>query len=129
MQGVLIADDDRESRKMLADLFIEAGYDVVVTNSAATVLHGILKKTAQVVLLGNEFDEVAATDLIPVLKKCNRELTIILVSADVSLPLNRKLREEGIFYHALPPADSEDRDELIQAVECAFETLRSQQAH
>jgi DNA-binding NtrC family response regulator len=129
MQGVLIADDNRDSRKVLADLFIEAGYDVVVTNSAATVLHGILKKTAQVVLLGNEFDEVAATDLIPVLKKCNRELTIILVSGDTSLPLIRKLREEGIFYHALPPDGPADKEELKQAVECAFETLRSQQTH
>lgn len=126
MQGVLIADDNLDSRKMMADLFIDAGYDVTVTNSAATVLHGILKKTAQVVLLGNEFDEVAATDLIPLLKKCNRELTIIFVSSDASLPLIRKLRNEGIFYHALPPLEQTGKQELKQAVECAFETIRSQ---
>lgn len=126
MQGVLIADDNLDSRKLMADLFIEAGYDVTVTNSAATVLHGILKKTAQVVLIGNEFDEVAATDLIPLLKKCNRELTIIFVSSNASLSLIRKLRNEGIFYHALPPLEPTDQQELKQAVECAFETIRSQ---
>lgn len=126
MQGVLIADDNLDSRKAMADLFIGAGYDVTVTNSAATVLHGILKKSAQVVLIGNEFDEVAATDLIPLLKKCNRELTIIFVSSDASLSLIRKLRNEGIFYHALPPLGPTDQAELKQAVECAFETLRSQ---
>lgn len=122
MQGVLIADDNLDSRKAMADLFIEAGYDVTVTNSAATVLHGILKKTAQVVLIGNELDEVAATDLIPLLKKCNRELTIIFVSSDASLSLIRKLRNEGIFYHALPPVEATDQAELKQAVECAFRT-------
>jgi DNA-binding NtrC family response regulator len=126
MQGVLIADDNLDSRKLMADLFIEAGYDVTVTNSAATVLHGILKKTAQVVLIGNEFDEVAATDLIPLLKKCNRELTIIFVSSNASLSLIRKLRNEGIFYHSLQPFEATDQQELKQAVECAFETIRSQ---
>lgn len=124
MQGLLIADEDLDSRKFMADLFIEAGYNVMVTNSAANVLYGILKKTAQVVLLSSEFDELTATDLIPLLKKCNRNLTIILVSNEMSLPLIRKLRKEGIFYHALKPVKPEDREEIRQAVKCAFETMR-----
>ena len=124
MQGLLIADEDLDSRKFMADLFIEAGYNVMVTNSAANVLYGILKKTAQVVLLSSEFDELTATDLIPLLKKCNRKLTIILVSNEISLPLIRKLRKEGIFYHALKPVKPEDREEIRQAVKCAFETMR-----
>ena len=125
MLGLLIADQDLDCRKQMADFFIEAGYNVIVTNSAANALHGILKKTAQVVLLGAKFDELAATDFIPLLKQCNRKLTIILVAEDPSLPMIRKLRSEGIFYHAIKPANPEDRDELIQAVQCAFENLRS----
>ncbi len=124
MLGRLIADKDMESRKQMADLFIEAGYNVIVTNSVANALDGILKKTAQVVLLSSEFDELAAADLIPLLKQCNRDLTIILVAADTSLPLIRKLRSEGIFYHALKPVNGEDREEIRQAVKCAFENLR-----
>lgn len=109
----------------MADIFIEAGYNVTVTSSAANVLQGILKKTAQVILISSEFDEITATDLIPLLKKCNRDLTIILVSDDVSLPLIRKLRKEGIFYHALKPVKPEDRDEIRQAVQCAFKSQRT----
>ncbi len=124
MQGLLIADKDVDSRKQMADIFIEAGYNVTVTNSVATALNGILKKTAQVVLISSEFDELTATDLIPLLKKCNRDLTIILVSNEMSLPLIRKLRKEGIFYHALKPVKPEDREEIRQAVECAFENHR-----
>lgn len=124
MQGLLIADEDLDNRKQMADLFIDAGYNVTVTNSAANVLYGILKKTAQVVLLSSEFDELTATDLIPLLKKCNRKLTIILISNDLSLTLIRKLRKEGIFYHALKPVKPEDREEIRQAVKCAFETMR-----
>lgn len=105
-------------------MFIEVGYNVIVTNSVASALAGILKKTAQVVLLGTKFDEFTAAELIPLLKQCNRKLNIILIAAAPSLPLIRKLRNEGIFYHALKPVDADDRAELKQAVECAFESIR-----
>lgn len=124
MMGILIAEQDLDSRRQMAEMFIEAGYNVIVTTSAADALHGILKKTAQVVLLGSEFDELNAADLIPLLKQCNRNLTIIFVSADTSVQVMRRLRSEGIFYHALKPMNPEDREEIYQAVKCAFENLR-----
>ncbi len=123
MLGLLIADENVDSRKQMADLFIEAGYNVIVTNSAANALYGILKKTAQVVILSSRFDEITATELIPILKKCNRKVTIILVSDTLSLSLIRKVRKEGIFYHALKPVQPEDREEIRQVVQCAFNTL------
>ena len=126
MLGILIADQDVECRKQMADLFIEAGYNVIVTNSAADALDGILKKSVQVVLLGSEFDKLKAAEIVPILKQCNRDLTIILVSAETSLPLLRKMRSEGIFYHALKPVNGEDKEEIRQAVKCAFENLQKQ---
>ncbi len=123
MMGVLIADKDLDVRKQMAELFISAGYNVIVTNSAANALEGILKKTAQVVLLGGEFDDWTAGELVPLLKKCNPDLTIILVAEEASLGLLRKLRKEGIFYHALKPSNPEDREEIRQAVQCAFENM------
>lgn len=121
MNGILIADENRESRKVMADLCIEAGYNVTVTTTAAGVLNGILKKTAKVILLGSSFDELAAVELVPLLKKCCRNLTIILVSNEASLPVIRRLRSEGIFYHLLKPVLPEDREELKQVVACAFQ--------
>lgn len=120
MKALLVAEQDIDSRKQIADLLSAAGYRVIVTTSAATAVDDILKKTAQVVILGSEFDDLAAADLVPLLKQCNRNLTIILVAAEASLPVIRKLRRLGIFYHALKPANSEDREELCQAVKCAF---------
>ena len=117
MLGLLIADQDVECRKQMAEMFIEAGYNVIVTNSAADALDGILKKSVQVVLLGSEFDKLKAAEMIPLSKQCNRDLTIILISADTSLPLLRKLRKEGIFYHALKPVSGEDKEEIRKAVE------------
>ncbi len=42
MMGILIAEQDLDSRRQMAEMFIEAGYNVIVTTSAADALHGIL---------------------------------------------------------------------------------------
>jgi DNA-binding NtrC family response regulator len=119
----MIAEQDRGCRTMMADLLRNQGYRVTVTDSAADTLTGILRTGAQVVLLGSEFDDLAAADLIPLLKQCNRDLTIILVSDEVPLPMIRKVRAEGIFYHALKPIRPEDAEEIRHAVQCAFDNI------
>jgi DNA-binding NtrC family response regulator len=123
-QGLLIADEDLTTRKQMAELFSAAGYQVSAPSSVAEALVGILKKTAKVVLLSTRFDALLATELIPLLKKCNRDLTIILVASELPLALLRKARHEGIFYHALKPVQPGDEEELREAVRCAFDKAK-----
>ena len=123
MLGLIVADKDVKARKQMADILIEAGYDVMVTDSAVKAIHGVLNKTAQVLLLGRELDEFTSAELVPLLKKCNRNLMIILVADDAPLPLMRKLRSEGIFFHALRPSEPKDKEEIRQVVKCAIESL------
>ncbi len=126
-ENLLILDEDRECRKQMAQMFTRAGYHVKTTGSVTNAMYDILKKTVQVVLLGGSFDDLSAVDLVPVLKMCNNRLRIILVAAESSLPLIRRLRKEGIFYHALKPRTSEDRAEIRQAVACAFRNMDQMQ--
>lgn len=128
-QGLLIAAEDTATRKQMAELFIEAGYQVTVPTSVAGALYGILKKTVKVVLLSLRFDELLATELIPLLKQCNRDLTIILVAGELPLALLRKARHEGIFYHALTPEQPGDAEELREAVRCAFDKVKQNEPH
>ena len=123
MPGLLIADKDAVTRKQMANLLIGAGYDVMVTDSAAKTICGVLNKTAQVVLLGTALDEFTSAELVPLLKKCNRDLIIILVADDTPLPLMRKVRQEGIFYHALRPVEPQDDEEIRQVVKCAMKSM------
>lgn len=121
MQLLLIADKDMDARRQMADIFGHEEYQVIEAESVDVVLHEVLKRDVQVVLLGSEFDGLSARELIPLLKKCKRDLTIILVSNDESLPLIRRFRREGIFYHSLKPISEDDKEELRQVVHCAFE--------
>jgi len=123
MDVLLVADGDQQNRDRIAGLFDETEYQVVARDSVDAVMRDVLRKDAKVVILGSVFDSVPAGDLIPILKSCNPNLTIILITREVPLPLMRKLRREGIFYHALMPVEAEDQDELVQAVQCAFKKV------
>lgn len=120
MRQLLIADKDTRARQQMLDIFDKANYEVAAADSLADVLHDIIRGGAQVLVLGSELEEIPTVDLIPLLKRCNRALTIILVSDEASLPLIRRFRREGIFYHALKPVSADDQEELRQAVRCAF---------
>lgn len=120
-QGILVADKDTAFLKEVSDYFADAGYAVETTDSAVHVICNILKKQTPVVLLGSDFDKkVDLFELVKLLKKCNRHLAVILVSDEASLPIVRRIRQEGIFYHALRPVTPEDKDEIKQAVKCAL---------
>jgi len=125
MQTVLIADENLENRSIMAELCAEAGYSVTIGTSIAGVLHSILKKTARVIVIGNSFDELPAPELIPLFRRCYKNLAIIVVSNEVSPRVTRKLRKEGIFYHLLKSMLPEDREELKQVVACAMQQKQS----
>lgn len=117
---MVIADRDLRNREEIAHLFGGTDYEVATADTVLEVLRDVLEKDAKVILLGSDFDDRSARDLLPLLKKCNRKLTIILVSNEESLPLLRRFRREGIFYHALKPETEQDRQELLRVVQCAF---------
>lgn len=123
MLRLLVADKNVNARKQIASILIEAGYDVMVTDSAVKAMNDVLHNNARVLLLGMELEGFNSAELLPLLKQCNRHLAIILVADETPLPLMRKVRKEGIFYHALRPKVSEDNEEIRQAVKCAIHSL------
>lgn len=127
MNGLLIANKDQAAREQMADVFQHEGYLVETADSVLNSLEGILDKSIQVVVLGGIFDEQQIVKFVPLLKKCNRNLSIILVSDEMPLELLRRIRKEGIFYHALRPAANESWDEIRQVVGCAFENYHAHQ--
>ncbi len=117
---ILIADKDSKERKQLAKFFENSHFEVETTASAAYAIAKIVQKHEPIVILGDSFEEkIASVDVIALMRKCNKNLRIILISDDSSLETLRRVREDGIFYHALKPHNQEDNEELRSAVECA----------
>lgn len=119
---ILIADRDMKARKEMASFFENSHFEVETTASAAYAIAKIVQKQEPIVILGDSFEEkIASVDVIALMRKCNKNLRIILVSDDSSLETLKRIREDGIFYHALRPHSQEDNEELRSVVECAAE--------
>ena len=119
---ILIADRNDEARKQMATFFENSHFEVETTASAAYAIAKIVQKHEPIVILGDSFEEkIASVDVIALMRKCNKDLRIILVSDDSSLETLRRVREDGIFYHALRPHNQQDNEELRSAVECAVD--------
>jgi DNA-binding NtrC family response regulator len=123
MLRLLVADKDMNARKQIASILIEAGHDVMVTDSAMKAMQNVINNNVQILLLGSELEEMNSAELLPMLKHCNRKLAIILVADETPLALMRKVRKLGIFYHALRPFESEGREEIRQVVKYAIHNL------
>ena len=125
VRKILIADKDSTARKELADFFENSHFEVETTASAAYAIAKIVQKHEPIVILGDSFEEkIASVDVIALMRKCNKDLRIILVSDDSSLETLRRIREDGIFFHALRPHNQADNEELRSAVECAVESFQ-----
>lgn len=118
---ILIANRNVKARKELAEFFKNSNYEVETTGSAALAIAQIVRKQQPIVILGDAFEEkISLVDVIALMRKCNKNLRIILVSDDSSLETLRRIREEGIFYHALTPHNQENNEELRSVVEYAI---------
>ena len=119
-RSILLAYPDEPSTRSLSTFLHELGYRVETTGKVSEILRRIRKETFQVILLNDDIEGVKACELIPLLKT-NRKVQVIVISSEESLGFAKRLREAGIFYHAMKPIDLE---EIGSAVESAFEKIK-----
>ena len=114
---ILIAYQDDLWTRSLSTFFHSIGYKVEMAKAVSEMIRKIRNGNIQVVLLDDVIEGVKAYDVVPLLKKINSKIQVIMISSEGSLNWVRRLRGAGIFYQAMKPVDLE---EIRSAVECAF---------
>jgi DNA-binding NtrC family response regulator len=117
---VLIAYQDDLWARSLSTFFHGIGYRVETARMVSDMIRRVRKGSIQVVLLDDEIEGVKACDLVPLFKKIDDRIQVIVISSEAALGLVKRLRGAGIFYQAMKPVDLE---EIKSAVECAFEKI------
>jgi DNA-binding NtrC family response regulator len=109
---ILIAYQDDVCAKSLSTFFQGIGYRVETAKMVSEMIRKVRKGSIHVALLEDEMEGVKACDLVPLFKKIDDKIQVIVISSD--------LRGAGIFYQAMKPVDLE---EIKSAVECAFDKI------
>ncbi|OGP86713.1 MAG: hypothetical protein A2156_04415 [Deltaproteobacteria bacterium RBG_16_48_10] len=123
-KGVLIAYQDDSWVKLLSNLLKNMGHRVETTKVVSEIIRKVRGRDIHVVLLDDKMEEIKACDLVPLFKKVNPRVQIIVISSEESIGLVKRLRDAGIFYQAMKPIDLE---EIRTAVTCAFEKIEREQ--
>lgn len=102
---ILVADVDEKSRNSLAQFLLTENLIVDTTSVASEVIQKIQNAKIDVLVMDVELRGMKGYEIIPILKRMDPELNIIVTSRDVSLDVARKIREEGVFFYAVKPLD------------------------
>ena len=121
---VVIAYQDDSWVKDLLNSLNGGGYRVETIKTVSEVIRKVRGRDACIVLLDDRMEEVKACDLVPLFKKINPRVQIIVISVEEPIGWVKRLRDGGIFYQAMKPVDLE---EIRSAVACAFDKIEREQ--
>lgn len=106
-------------------MFSLQGYHVVPSGSVVEILREVSGRKPRVLLLSGKLNDLASVELIPLLRKCNQSLKIILVDKEVPEAVRDSIgRDGGVYFHR-PSADPLERANLLQLVRAAMESAKS----
>lgn len=120
-RSVLIANGDQATRESLSRILIREGYKVETASLASEVIQKIQNANIGVLVIDVDLSGMESHGIIPIIKKIDPAIPIVVMSNNSSLELARRVRKEGIFYYALKPLDQE---EIKLAVRDAFRMRR-----
>jgi len=118
---VLIADADDRARDSLAKFLSGKDLAVDTASTGSEVIQKVQNTQVRVLIMDVDLKGMKGYEIIPILKKIDPFLRIIVTSTDSSIGLARRVRAEGVFFYALKPLDFE---EIKMAVNDALKTVR-----
>src|ERR1700735_2003679 len=105
---ILVADDDRAIRTVLAQALGRLGHDVRTTSNAATLWRWVSDGEGDLVITDVVMPDENGLDLVPRIKKLRPELRIVVMSAQSTLMTAVKATQRGAFEYLPKPFDLQE---------------------
>jgi len=115
MSSILIADDDEYIGKLLGKMLRKEGYEVETVESGDEAIKEVSRKRFDTLLLDIYMEGINGIDAIPLIRKIDSKIPIIIITADHSLATERRTRMEDIFYYMVKPFDFEELKKVVES--------------
>jgi excisionase family DNA binding protein/PAS domain S-box-containing protein len=102
---IMIMDSDRSAVSELMECLCKEGYRVAIAEQTNRCFEKLMNEQFDVLILAVETWGIKGYELIPIIKRLNNFIPIIVTSADDSMDVATKVREQGVFYYAIKPLD------------------------
>ena len=105
---ILVADDDKAIRTVVAQALNREGHDVRTTDNAATLWHWVTAGDGDLVITDVVMPDENGLDLLPRIKRQRPDLPIIVMSAHATLQTAVQATERGAYEYLPKPFDLND---------------------
>ncbi len=122
MIKVLLAIQEQDSINLIKSVCCYKGCKVFVADNSDKLLYFLNEETIDIVFLDLSSLYSSAFDLIFSINDFDRERPVVLISEQISLPEEKELRKNKIFYHAVIPFNPDEIENVIEAAINAVST-------
>jgi DNA-binding response OmpR family regulator len=122
MEKILIVDDDQDLRFNLSNILKDEGYDVLAVEDGREALKTVQRNCPNLVLLDIRLPSMNGMEIFEKLKRMDKDLLIIMLTAYVEVKDAVKAMKLGAFDYVTKPFDNE---ELILRSQSAILTQKA----
>ncbi len=119
MERILVIDDDKDIRFNLSSILKDEGYDVLAVEDGREALKTVQNNSPNLVLLDIRLPSMNGMEILEKLKRIDKDLLIIMLTAYVEVKDAVKAMKLGAFDYVTKPFDNE---ELILIIKKALQT-------
>jgi DNA-binding NtrC family response regulator len=113
---ILIVDPDNEATNKLLSLFINQGYDVEISEGLSKAAERFNDVKFDCVIIDVDLPEIEGFKAAPILKAIDPQVQIIMTSVGNTMDLEKKVRQQDIFYYHIKSFDLEELQEAVRDV-------------
>ena len=114
-ETILIVDNDMEMRQCLSAELAKEGYNVETAQQLGEVLEKALISRTSLIVVNLQTPDIPGCETISMIKKFNNSIPIITITNDDSIEMERKIREEGVFFYFVKSFTIEDMKTVIHS--------------
>ncbi len=115
LDRVLVCDDEPLIRQSVAEALADE-FEVEAADRAVAVIQRVMRTRYEALVLDLKLPGLGGLDAVPVIKRFDPQLPIIIMTGAASYETERSARASGIFYYLAKPFPL---DELTSAVRAA----------
>ena len=112
---ILIIDNDMETRQRLSAELAKEGYNVETAQQLGEVLEKTLISRTSLIIVNLQTPGIPGCETISMIKKFNNSIPIITITNDNSIEMEKRVREEGVFFYFVKSFTIEDMKTVIKS--------------
>jgi len=118
MYRVVIADEDRASRDLLAQALSMDDCQLQMVSRGEDVLRHLIKGQVDILITEVHLPDMSAWNLIPKVHQIDRDISVITMTADTTWETLKRVRKEGgyVFFYGLKPLNLQEMQEVVRSV-------------